>query len=85
VEGRSHTGGRAIRKDANVKLDAEGGAEATTPKARYLATALSLTLAAASVRSDSDVDHGVAHAGGDTGPRLPEVRTVSSWLGLCSD
>jgi hypothetical protein len=57
-------------KDANVKLDPEGGAEATTPKARYLATALSLTLAAASVRSDSDVDHGVAHAGGDTGPRV---------------
>jgi hypothetical protein len=57
-------------KDANVKLDPEGGAEATTPKTRYLATALSLTLAAASVRSDSDVDHGVAHAGGDTGPRI---------------
>jgi hypothetical protein len=57
-------------KDANVKLDPEGGAEATTPKIRYLATALSLTLAVASVRSDSDVDHGVAHAGGDTGPRV---------------
>jgi hypothetical protein len=57
-------------KDANVKLDPEGGAEATTPKTRYLATALSLTLAAASVRSDSDVDHGVAHAGSDTGPRV---------------
>ncbi len=57
-------------KGANVKLDPEGGAEATTPKIRYLATALSLTLAAASVRGDSDVDHGVARAGGDTGPRV---------------
>jgi hypothetical protein len=57
-------------KDGNVKLDSEGGAEATTPKTRYLATAVSLTLAAASVRSDSDVDHGVAHAGGDTGARV---------------
>jgi hypothetical protein len=28
------------------------------------------TLAAASVRSDNDVDHGVAHTGGDTGPRV---------------
>jgi hypothetical protein len=56
-------------KDANVKLDSEGGAEATTPKTRYLATALSLTLAAASVRSDSDVDHGIAHAGDGTGAR----------------
>ena len=36
-------------KDANVKLDSEGGAVATTPKTRYLATAVSLTLAAASV------------------------------------
>ncbi len=57
-------------KDANVKLDPEGGAEATTPKTRYLATALSLTLAAASVRTDEDVDHGVAHAGGGTGSRI---------------
>jgi hypothetical protein len=57
-------------KDANVKLDPEGGAEATTPKTRYLATALSLTLAAASVRTDSDIDHGVAHAGGGTGSRV---------------
>jgi hypothetical protein len=30
-------------KDANVKLVSEGGAEATTPKIRYLATAVSLT------------------------------------------
>jgi hypothetical protein len=58
-------------KDANVKLDSEGGAEATTPKTRYLATALSLTLAAASVSSgDNDVDNGVAHARGSTGAQV---------------
>ena len=57
-------------KTANVKLDSEGGAEATTPKTRYLATALSLTLAAASARTDSDVDHGVAQSGGGTGARV---------------
>ena len=57
-------------KDANVKLDAEGGAEATTPKTRYLATALSLTLAAASVNGESDVDNGVARTGGSTGSRI---------------
>ena len=69
-------------KDANVKLDSEGGAEATTPKTRYLATALSLTLAAASARSDNDVDHGVAHAGGGHQvPGLQAVRTASSWSG----
>jgi hypothetical protein len=57
-------------KAGNVKLDSEGGAEATTPKARYLATALSLALAAASVRSDSDVDHGIARTGNGTGARV---------------
>ncbi len=34
-------------KNANVKLDSEGGAEATTSKSRYLATALSVGLAGA--------------------------------------
>ena len=41
-------------KDANVRLDSEGGAEATTSRSRYLATAVSLGLAAASLREDSD-------------------------------
>jgi hypothetical protein len=57
-------------KDANVKLDSEGGAEATTPKTRYLATAISLTLAAASFGGDSDVDNGVAHTRGSTGAQV---------------
>ena len=37
-------------KDGNVKLDSEGGAEATTSKSRYGSLALSLGLAAASAR-----------------------------------
>ncbi|MFY9561933.1 MAG: hypothetical protein WAQ52_16995 [Terriglobales bacterium] len=41
-------------KDANVKLDSEGGAEATTSKSRYLATTVSLGLATVSVRGDPD-------------------------------
>jgi hypothetical protein len=57
-------------KNANVKLDSEGGAEATTSKSRYLATGLSLALAAASMHSDTDVDHGVATNGGGTGARV---------------
>jgi hypothetical protein len=57
-------------KAANVKLDSEGGAEATTSKTRYLATGLSLALAAASMRTDNDVDHGVADNGGGTGARV---------------
>jgi hypothetical protein len=57
-------------KDSNVKLDSEGGAEATTPKTRYLATAVSLTLAAASVSGDRDVDNGVAHTRASTGAQV---------------
>jgi hypothetical protein len=58
-------------KDANVKLDSEGGAEATTPKTRYLATAVSLGLAAASAPGgDTDVDNGVAHVKANTGAQV---------------
>jgi hypothetical protein len=58
-------------KDANVKLDSEGGAEATTPKTRYLATAVALALAAASANGgDTDVDNGVAHARANTGAQV---------------
>jgi len=51
-------------KDANVKLDAEGGAEATTSKSRYLATGVSIGLAAISARADED-----AGPAGDTSRR----------------
>ena len=58
-------------KDANVKLDSEAGAEATTPKTRYLATAVALSLAAASTGGgDTDVDNGVAHAQANTGAQV---------------
>lgn len=58
-------------KDAYVKLDSEGGAEATTPKTRYLATAVSLSLAAASAAGgDTDVDNGVGHVKANTGAQV---------------
>jgi hypothetical protein len=40
--------------DANLKVDSEGGAQATTPKTRYLSTGLTLALAAASLSPDRD-------------------------------
>jgi len=43
-------------KDSHVKLDSEGGAEASTPKTRYLSTALSLALATAAMREHNDAD-----------------------------
>jgi hypothetical protein len=43
-------------KDDHVKLDSEGGAEATSPKTRYLSTAISLALASTSFRQHTDAD-----------------------------
>ena len=56
-------------KDGNMKLDSEGGAEATTPKTRYLGTAVSLWLAAASGGDDHDRVGGNG-AAGDPGSRV---------------
>jgi hypothetical protein len=66
-------------KDANIKLDSESGAEATTSRTRYAATALSLALAAASahVDHDGDASPGSRAAGGANGFKL-----VGMTLGL---
>ncbi len=50
-------------KAGNLKLDSEGGAQATTSKSRYLATAVSLSLAAVSFRGDPDAGPGGNPAG----------------------
>src|ERR1700726_609970 len=52
-------------KDANVKLDSEGGAEATTSKSRYLGTAVSLGLAMMAAKGGDDHDGTKVH--GDSG------------------
>lgn len=74
-------------KDAHVKLDSEGGAEATTPKTRYLATGVSLALAAASTgNGDNDVDNGVNHIKANTGAQaaggVSGFKVVGIVLGL---
>src|ERR1700730_5607872 len=55
-------------KDANVKLDSEGGAEATTSKSRYLGTAVSLGLAMLS--TGDDAHNGAAGGSGVGGFKL---------------
>ena len=58
-------------KDGNLKLDSEGGAKATTPKTRYLATGVSLALAATSTgNGHNDVDNGVDHIKANTGAQV---------------
>jgi hypothetical protein len=53
--------GVAVAKGEHLKLDAEGGAQVTTPRTRYLTTGIQVMLAAASARPDEDRD---LHGGG---------------------
>ena len=53
-------------RDEHIKLDAEGGAEATTSKTRYLSTGLTLALTTASFRSHNDADD-AANGQGNSG------------------
>jgi hypothetical protein len=55
--------GVEVDRAANLKLDEEGGAHATTPKTRYLSTGFSILMAAAA--SHTDTEHGTTNAAGD--------------------
>jgi hypothetical protein len=55
-------------KGQDVKLDSEGGAEANTPKTRYLETGISVMLALASAHADTDARDG--NVGGNTSNRV---------------
>jgi hypothetical protein len=54
----------------HVKLDSEGGAQATSPKTRYLQTGFELGLAALSASGDGDADVSNHAAGGAGGFKL---------------
>jgi hypothetical protein len=51
-----------------LKLDSEGGAQATSPKSRYLQTGISLAMAAVSMGGDSDAK--VPNPAGNTSNRV---------------
>ena len=46
--------GVEVKDDQNLSLDSEGGAQATTPKTRYLTTGISIALAVTTALPDSD-------------------------------
>ncbi len=57
--------GVEVAKGEHLSLDAEGGAQVTTPRTRYLTTAIAVALATSSASPDHDRDlHG---GGGDVG------------------
>jgi hypothetical protein len=59
--------GVAVAKGEHLTLDSEGGAQVTTPRTRYLTTAISVALASSSI-ADHDRDAGIHGAdGGDVG------------------
>ena len=60
--------GVAVAKGEHLKLDAEGGAQATTPRTRYLTTSLQLAVAAV-----SDDDFAPSAASGASGFRFVGV------------
>ena len=57
-------------KDQNLRLDSEGGAEATPPKTRFLATTVAVGLGAISFLGDTFGDTGPRVAGGAGGYKL---------------
>jgi hypothetical protein len=67
-------------KGQDVKLDAEGGAEANTPKTRYLATGISVMLALASAHTDADSRTG--DVGGNTSNRAAGGANGFKLIGL---
>jgi hypothetical protein len=59
--------GVEVKDDENLSLDSEGGAQATTPKKRYLTTGISIALAASSFMTDADAGRSVQQSGGEMG------------------
>jgi hypothetical protein len=59
--------GVEVNNDENLSLDSEGGAQATTPKTRYLTTGISIALAASSFMTDADAGRSAQQSGGEVG------------------
>jgi hypothetical protein len=57
--------GVEVKNDEHLTLDSEGGAQATTPKTRYLTTGISIALAASSFVSDADAGRSAQQSGGE--------------------
>jgi hypothetical protein len=71
--------------ETNLKVDSEGGAQATTPKTRYLTTGLTLALAAASLSPDRDAGSGglsVLEVGRQGATGASGFRVVGFTIGL---
>jgi hypothetical protein len=59
--------GVEVAKGEHLSLDAEGGAQVTSPRTRYLTTGIAVALAASSMNSDHDARFHGGDGGGDPG------------------
>src|SRR6202043_3115071 len=79
--------GVAVAKGEHLKLDAEGGAQVTTPRTRYLTTGIQIMLAAASASPDGDHDlhgGGGGNVGGSAANGASGFRFVGMIIGLAA-
>lgn len=76
--------GVAVAKGEHLKLDAEGGAQVTTPRTRYLTTGIAVMLAASQVSPDRDAgrDVSVGEAGQGAANGASGFRVVGMIVGL---
>jgi hypothetical protein len=77
--------GVTVAKSDHLKLDAEGGAQETSPKSRYVTTGISVALAG-SAMGDRDAGHRTPGGGGSDVPQgaatgMSGFRLVGSVLG----
>jgi hypothetical protein len=73
--------GVAVAKGQHLKLDAEGGAQVTTPRTRYLATGIAVMLAASQASPDRDAGRDGA-SGGEAGGAAANGASGFKLLGL---
>jgi len=79
--------GVAVAKGEHLKLDAEGGAQVTTPRTRYLTTGIQVMLAASQASPDRDAGQGspsVGEAGGGAASGASGFRFVGMVVGLAA-
>ena len=73
--------GVEVAKGENLSLDAEGGAQVTTPRTRYLTTAIAVALAASSMSPDHDARFHGGDGGGDPGAGAANGASGFGFLG----
>ena len=73
--------GVEVAKGEHLELDAEGGAQVTTPRTRYLTTGIAVALAASSMSPDRDARFHGGDGGGDPGAGAANGASGFKFLG----